>query len=117
MKNQPFVLRRYDVDFLVLPMKYLDEIRLIAPSKLSSKGAQTGVSPIANPAMLCLHLLKRNWQNLAPEYTSMQFLFHSNLHLDVLKKKLTPELYNYVDKAKEELAYGWHRDLPHTDGK
>ncbi|KAJ5657926.1 cytochrome P450 [Penicillium longicatenatum] len=94
MKNQPFVLRRYDVNFLVLPMKYLEEIRLIAPSKLSSKGAQTG--------------------NLAPEYTSMQFLFHSNLHLDVLKKKLTPELYDYVNKAKEELAYGWHRDLPHN---
>ncbi|PWY88591.1 cytochrome P450, partial [Aspergillus sclerotioniger CBS 115572] len=95
MKGHPFVLRRWDVDFLVLPMKYLEEVRLIAPSKLSSKGAQTG--------------------NLAPEYTSMQFLYHSNLHLDVLKKKLTPELYTYVDKAKEELVYGWERDLPHTD--
>ncbi|KAK1141313.1 hypothetical protein N8T08_009220 [Aspergillus melleus] len=95
MKNHPFVLRRYDVDFLVLPMRYLEEIRLIAPSKLSSKGAQTG--------------------NLAPQYTSMQFLYHSNLHLDVLKKRLTPELYTYVDKAKEELAYGWHRDLPEAE--
>ncbi|RAH55104.1 cytochrome P450 [Aspergillus piperis CBS 112811] len=45
----------------------------------------------------------------------MQFLYHSNLHLDVLKKKLIPDLYNYVDKAKEELVYGWERDLPHTD--
>ena len=47
----------------------------------------------------------------------MQFLYHSNLHLDVLKKKLIPDLYNYVDKAKEELVYGWERDLPHTDGQ
>ncbi|PWY74047.1 cytochrome P450 [Aspergillus eucalypticola CBS 122712] len=95
MRGNPFVLRRWDVDFLVLPMRYLEEVRLISPSKLSSKGAQTG--------------------NLAPEYTSMQFLYHSNLHLDVLKKKLIPDLYNYVDKAKEELVYGWERDLPHTD--
>ncbi|KAJ5101066.1 hypothetical protein N7456_007118 [Penicillium angulare] len=95
MNNQPFVLRRYDVDFLILPMKYLEEIRLISPDKLSSKGAQTG--------------------NLAPHYTSMQFLFHSNLHLDVLKKKLTPELYKYVDKARRELAFGWKKDLPQAD--
>ncbi|KAL4905009.1 hypothetical protein BDW74DRAFT_178574 [Aspergillus multicolor] len=95
MKDHPFVVRRWDVDFLVLPMRYLDEIRLIAQSKLSSKGAHTG--------------------NLAPEYTSMQFLYHSNLHIDVLKKKLTPNLYPYVDKAKEEMVYGWERDLPHTD--
>ncbi|ODA81013.1 hypothetical protein RJ55_03974 [Drechmeria coniospora] len=95
MKNQTFVLRRYDVDFLVLPMRYLEEIRLQPQSKLSSKGAQAG--------------------NLAPEWTSMEFLFRSNLHLDVLKMKLTPELYRFVDEAKEELAYGWHRDLPRAD--
>jgi ent-kaurene oxidase len=47
----------------------------------------------------------------------MDFLLHSNLHLDVLKKNLTPELYKFVDKAKEELAFGWHLDLPHTDGQ
>jgi hypothetical protein len=40
MKNKPYVLRRFDVDFFVLPMKYLEEIR----SKLSSKDAQAGVS-------------------------------------------------------------------------
>ncbi|RAH55103.1 hypothetical protein BO85DRAFT_452006 [Aspergillus piperis CBS 112811] len=44
MRGNPFVLRRWDVDFLVLPMRYLEEVRLISPSKLSSKGAQTGVS-------------------------------------------------------------------------
>ncbi|PCG93869.1 Cytochrome P450 [Penicillium occitanis (nom. inval.)] len=75
MKNKPYVLRRFDVNFLVLPMKYLED--------------------------------------LAPKWTSMDFLLHSNLHLDV--PKLIPELYKFVDKAKEELAFGWHLDLPHTD--
>lgn len=44
MRGKPFVVRRYDVDFTVLPMRYLEEIRLISTTKLSSKGAQVGVS-------------------------------------------------------------------------
>ncbi|KAL5332550.1 cytochrome P450 [Aspergillus crustosus] len=95
MKNKPYVLKRWDIDFLVLPMKYLEDIRLVNPAKLSSKGAQTA--------------------NLAPEFTSLEFLYHSNLHVDVLRKKLTPELYTYVDRAEEELVYGWKTDVPHTD--
>lgn len=40
----PFMLVRYDVDFMVLPVKYLEEIRLMKESKLSSRSAQVGVS-------------------------------------------------------------------------
>ncbi|KAK5997949.1 Cytochrome P450 monooxygenase ATR4 [Cladobotryum mycophilum] len=95
MKNQVFVLRRYDVDFMVLPIKYLEDIRLIPSSKLSCKGALA--------------------ENFAPRWMSLDVLLHSPLHIDAVKKKLTPELYKFVDRAKEELAYGWHHDLPHTD--
>ncbi|KAJ5288211.1 cytochrome P450 [Penicillium angulare] len=44
----------------------------------------------------------------------MKFMQRSNLHVDVLKQKLAPKLYEYVEKAKEELAYGWYIDLPHN---
>ncbi|KAF3404187.1 hypothetical protein DPV78_003386 [Talaromyces pinophilus] len=43
-KNKPYVLRRFDVDILVLPMKYLEEICLMSTSELSSKSAQAGGS-------------------------------------------------------------------------
>jgi hypothetical protein len=44
MRDRPFVVRRYDLDFVVLPVKYLEEIRLISYKKLSSRGAQVGVN-------------------------------------------------------------------------
>jgi len=43
MKDTPFLLRRYDVDFMVLPMRYLDETRLMPSSKLSGKRALLNV--------------------------------------------------------------------------
>ncbi|KAI0482757.1 cytochrome P450 [Xylariaceae sp. FL0804] len=94
-KNFPFVLRRFDVDFMVLPHKYLEEIRLVSGNKLSSRSAQVG--------------------NLVPEWTGMDFLKHSDLHVKVLKNKLIPELYKYTDLAQVELAYGWHLDVPQSD--
>lgn len=45
MPNMPFVLKRYDADFLILPIRYLDELRLIPLSKLSNKGANVAVRP------------------------------------------------------------------------
>lgn len=46
MPNMPFVLKRYDADFLILPIRYLDELRLIPLSKLSNKGANVAVRPL-----------------------------------------------------------------------
>lgn len=43
MPNMPFVLKRYDADFLILPIRYLDELRLVPLSKLSNKGANVAV--------------------------------------------------------------------------
>lgn len=114
MKHQPFVLRRFDVDFLVLPMKYLEEIRLIPAQKLSSRGAQIGVSAFYAPQIRSFaHLSEKN---LNPKWMSIDFLLHSNLHIDVLKKKMQPELYKYVDMAKEEMEYAWKLEIPQPDG-
>ncbi|KXX73114.1 Ent-kaurene oxidase [Madurella mycetomatis] len=113
MKDKPFVLRRYDVDFMVLPIKCLDEIRLFPVQKLSSRGAQIGVSgSLDSQDFRFTHLSDKN---LNPKWTSIDFLHHSNLHIDVLKKKMQPELYKYVDMAKEEMEYGWNIELPQTD--
>lgn len=50
LKDVPFVVRRYDTDITVLPIKYLDEMRLIPRHKLNGKKAQinVGVSPYAD---------------------------------------------------------------------
>ena len=44
LKDVPFVVRRYDTDITVLPIKYLDEMRLIPRHKLNGKKAQVNVS-------------------------------------------------------------------------
>ncbi|KAK3486252.1 cytochrome P450 [Neurospora crassa] len=94
MPNMPFVLKRYDADFLILPIRYLDELRLIPLSKLSNKGA--------------------NVANLVPEYHGITFLLTNNLHVEVLRKKLTPELWKFIDLASTELSHGWDISLPHS---
>ncbi|CAN8100048.1 unnamed protein product [Discula destructiva] len=95
MKGKPFILVRYDVDFMVLPVKYLDEIRLMKESKLSSRSAQVG--------------------NLEPKYTGVEFLIHSNLHVKVLREKLIPELWKFVDMARVEMVHGWDLDVPEVN--
>lgn len=44
LKEAPFVIRRYDTDFTVLPIKVLDEIRAIPKHKLNAKIAIVSVS-------------------------------------------------------------------------
>ncbi|KAK3386278.1 cytochrome P450 [Sordaria brevicollis] len=92
MPNMPFVLKRYDADFLILPIRYLEELRLIPITKLSNKGA--------------------NVANLVPEYHNITFLLTNNLHVEVLRKKLTPELWKFIDLASTELSHGWDISLP-----
>lgn len=55
-------------------------------------------------------------QNLEPKWTGVSFLMHSNLHANVLKQKLIPELWKWVDKAADEMAYGWSLDIPEANG-
>ena len=45
-KDIPFVISRYDTDITVLPIKYLDETRLIPRHKLNGKKAQINVSTL-----------------------------------------------------------------------
>lgn len=43
-RDTPFVVRRWDTDITVLPNKYLNELRLYPPTKLSGVKAQVAVS-------------------------------------------------------------------------
>lgn len=51
-------------------------------------------------------------QNLVPEYHGITFLLTNNLHVEVLRKKLTPELWKFIDLASIELSHGWDISLP-----
>lgn len=42
-KDTPFLVRRYDNDVLVMPMKYLNELSRIPNKKFDSKAAAVGV--------------------------------------------------------------------------
>ncbi|KAI5868695.1 cytochrome P450 [Durotheca rogersii] len=94
-KNVPFIVRRFDADYSVLPMRYLEEIRLIPMTKLSGKESQI--------------------RNMMPKWTGLEFMVRSHLHVDVLKRKLTPELGRYLEAARSELEYGWEVDVPRPD--
>ncbi|KAI9900922.1 hypothetical protein N3K66_005184 [Trichothecium roseum] len=95
VKDSPFVLRRWDIDYLVLPIRYLEEIKRVPQSKLSIIGVLTS--------------------NLAPEHNEMGFLSWSLLHIESLKRKLIPELYKFVDMANDEVTRNWKQDFPATD--
>ncbi|POS72957.1 hypothetical protein DHEL01_v208647 [Diaporthe helianthi] len=93
LKDIPFVLRRYDTDITVLPIKYLEEMRLIPRSKLNGKKAQ----------------------NLVPRWTWTSVMMDSDLHVKVLNSKLNPDLSNYINIASEEMQYGWGMDVPRPE--
>ncbi|KAI1754805.1 cytochrome P450 [Xylaria castorea] len=91
-KDRPFVIKRYDVNFTVLPHKYLDELRLVPESKLSGTKAQV--------------------QNIGHKWTGTDFMAESHLHFRALQNKLNAELPKYLDIAKAELDYAWGIEIP-----
>ncbi|KAI0479498.1 cytochrome P450 [Xylariaceae sp. FL0804] len=94
-KNVPFIVRRFDTDYNILPIKHLYEIRMVRRSILNSKLATS--------------------QNLLSEWTGLDFLNRSDLHAEVLRRKLTPNLSEYLRYASDELDYAWKVDLPQSD--
>ncbi|KAM7222976.1 Cytochrome P450 [Rhypophila decipiens] len=93
-KNVPFIVRRFDTDYNILPIKYLDELRWVSPSILSSKIATT--------------------QNMLYEWTDLHFLHRSDLHAHAMKRDLTPNLSKYLQLAAKEVDHGWN-DIPPCD--
>ncbi|RWA03662.1 hypothetical protein EKO27_g11441 [Xylaria grammica] len=94
-KDVPFVVRRFDTDYNILPIRYLEELRLVPPTILSSKIATSF--------------------NMLYEWTNLHFLNRSDLHAHVMKRKLAPELSKYLEIAADEVEYGWKIDVPQSD--
>ncbi|RYP36412.1 hypothetical protein DL767_003375 [Monosporascus sp. MG133] len=91
-KDRPFIVKRHDVDWNVMPHKYLEELRLVSPLKLSS--------------------VKANTQNLGHKWTFLTHVTESNLHFRVVSNKLTPDLPKYLEGIRKELDEVGADELP-----
>lgn len=77
---------------LVLPPKYVNDIRLLP-------------STIASPTVAHAH-------NLMGSHTNMNIILRNNLHFRTLQLKLTPNLSSLTDPMKDELIYALQEELP-----
>ena len=81
---------------LVLPPKYVNEMRILPSS-------------IASPTVAHAH-------NLMGTHTNMNIILRNNLHFRTLQLKLTPNLNILTGPMKDELEYAIQKDFPHCQG-
>ncbi|EXL39546.1 hypothetical protein FOCG_17858 [Fusarium oxysporum f. sp. radicis-lycopersici 26381] len=86
-KGRMFKVLRNDSDILVLPPKYVNELRDMSEDKISSTDA--------------------NLRNMVGRYTlgNVSVIRDSDLHRRALQQKLTPSLGNLIPPVKEELVF------------
>ncbi|KAI1459353.1 cytochrome P450 [Annulohypoxylon moriforme] len=94
-KNIPFVVRRFDCDITILPMKYLVEVANIPETKCSGKQV--------------------HFNNLVPRWTNIEFMKGGDLHFRVVGNKLNRELYKFVDIARDEFNEAYKQMVPDCD--
>ncbi|TGO50593.1 hypothetical protein BCON_0180g00190 [Botryotinia convoluta] len=95
-KNKPWAFARADIDMLVLPQKYVEELRNLPSS-------------VASPTVAHAH-------NLMGSHTNMDIILRNNLHFRTLVEKLTPNLNSLTRPMQDELEYAVTRDLPDCKG-
>lgn len=81
---------------LVLPSKYVEELRSLPPQ-------------VASPTVA--HAF-----NLSGNHTNMNIILKNNLHFRTLQEKLTPNLNKLTRPMQDELDYACVRDLPQCEG-
>ncbi|PQE15282.1 cytochrome P450 protein [Rutstroemia sp. NJR-2017a BVV2] len=79
-------------DVIVLPNKYMDEIRNLPSSKLNS--------------------ILANVTNAQGVFSITDVLATSNLHTRVIQSKLTPKLTSLVPTIRDELAFALEKEFP-----
>ncbi|KAI1359870.1 cytochrome P450 [Xylaria arbuscula] len=94
-KDRPFVVKRFDINFNVLPNKYLEELRLVPETILDQ--AQV--------------------QNIGHKWTDTTVVTESRLHFRTVQNTLATELSKYLDLAKEELDDTWGFYVPKINDK
>lgn len=96
-KDKVFQFRRADTDMLVLPYKYVDDIRKLP-------------NTVASPTVAHVH-------NLMRSSTNMHIILRSNLHFRTLQLKLTPHLNSLARPMQEEVNFAVEKELTKSEGK
>ncbi|KAH2375465.1 hypothetical protein KXV98_006616 [Aspergillus fumigatus] len=94
-RDQPYRILKADGDLLVLPPKYLPEIRHLPPSKLSGVDAQ--------------------FENILGKYTNV--LIDSNLPVKTVHKGLTPAIGRVLPRLLDELQFAFQVEVPDCDDR
>ncbi|PYH37644.1 cytochrome P450 [Aspergillus neoniger CBS 115656] len=89
-KNRPWKLTGNDV--IVLPQKYLEEIRKLPPNRANA--------------------MKANLDNMQSKYTHLDVLNSTRLFVDVLKWKMNPQLAILIPTVRKELDAAFAHELP-----
>lgn len=95
---------------VILPTKFVDELRNVPEDELSFIKANTDVSSF--DFSLQARLLTENiTQNFQGVYSATSILSESNLHSRVSKSRLTPKLGPLIPIIREELEYSMTQEL------
>lgn len=94
-KGMIFQFRRADTDMLVLPPKYVEDIRKLP-------------NDVASPTLAHVH-------NLMGASTNMHIILRNNLHFRTLQLKLTPNLNSLTRPMQEEVNYAVEKELPKSE--
>ncbi|TFB00206.1 Ent-kaurene oxidase [Trichoderma ghanense] len=94
-KGKIFQFRRADTDMLVLPYKYVEDIRKLPNS-------------VASPTVAHVH-------NLMGSSTNMHIILRSNLHFRTLQLKLTPNLNSLTRPMQEEVNFAVEKELTESE--
>ncbi|KAJ5915486.1 cytochrome P450 [Penicillium verhagenii] len=90
-----FQFRRADTDMLVLPPKYVDDIRKLP-------------NHVASPTVAHVH-------NLMGSSTNMHIILRSNLHFRTLQLKLTPNLNALTRPMQDEVNFAIEQELTKSE--
>ena len=92
-----FKIRRNDAEILILPRRYINELRDVSERKLSAMEA---------------HL-----KNMVGKYTigNTHMMRTSDLHRRALQRKLNPSLGTLIPSLKDELEYAMKVDVPKAE--
>jgi hypothetical protein len=101
-------------DILVIPNKYVDELRNMPDEKLSSIQANIEVNqPIIH--RLCGDLLNKT-KNFEGLYSTTNILLEGTLHTRTIQTRMTPKLASLVTNTQKELKRAMPGELAVPDG-
>ncbi|KAI9926545.1 hypothetical protein ASPWEDRAFT_119143 [Aspergillus wentii DTO 134E9] len=91
-KTGMFKIARNDSDILVIPNKYVEELRSMPDAKISA--------------------IQAHIKNLLGKYSTTLILLESDLHTRMLQTKLTPNLGSFVGVIESELTFAMDKEIP-----